>query len=112
MHARLCPGFQRSHRARGFGEPLGKLDLELCGLMRGRRDPGKDVTRQQPYREPVRIVNNDRVVGGQVNRRGGRHGRSHRALRLSWLHLANFLTATGLHSLDAPDFLPAVWLKY
>jgi len=87
---------QRSYRALGFGEPLGKLDLELCDLMRCRCDSGKDVTRQQPHSEPVRTVKNDRIVGGQAKRRGGRHGRSQRALNLRWLHSADFLTAADL----------------
>jgi len=98
MDPRLYPGFQSSHRALGFGEPLGKLDLELGGLMRCRCDSGKDVTRQQPHGEPVRIVNNDRIVDDQTERRRGRHGRSQRTLGLSWLHPADFLTAAGLHS--------------
>jgi hypothetical protein len=96
INARLYSGFQSSHRAPGFGEPLGKLDLELRGLMRCRCDSGKDVTRQQAHSEPVRIVKNDRVVGGQAKRRGGRHGRSQRALKLRWLHPADFLTAADL----------------
>ena len=29
IDARLYPGFHNSHRALGFGEPLGKLDLDL-----------------------------------------------------------------------------------
>jgi hypothetical protein len=78
---------------------LGQLDLELCDLMRCRCDSGKDVTRQQAHSEPVRIVKNDRVVDGQAKRRGGRHGRSQRALHLRWLHPADFLTAAGLYSL-------------
>jgi hypothetical protein len=77
---------------------LGELDLELCGLMRCRCDSGKDVTRQQAHSEPVRIVKNDRVVDGQAKRRGGRHGRSQRALTLRWPHPADLLTAAGLHS--------------
>ena len=95
MDARLYSGFQSSHRAPGFGEPPGKLDLELCGLMRCRCDSGKDVTRQQAHSEPVRIVKNDRVVDDQVKRRGGRHGRSQRALNLRLLHPADFLTGVG-----------------
>jgi hypothetical protein len=55
-------------RALGDGEPLGKLDLQLCDLMRCRCDSGKDVTRQQAHSEPVRIVKNDRVVDGQERR--------------------------------------------
>jgi hypothetical protein len=41
------------------------------------RDSGKDVTRQQPHGEPVRVMKNDRVVDCQVKRGGGPHGRSH-----------------------------------
>ena len=54
------------HRAPGSGEPLRKLDFEPRDLMRRRRDPGQHVTRQQPHGEPVRVMKNDRVVGGQA----------------------------------------------
>jgi hypothetical protein len=66
--ARLHSGLKSSHRALGFGEPLSKLDFELCDLMRYRRDPGKDVTRQQAQSEPVRVVKNDRLVDCQTKR--------------------------------------------
>ena len=62
LHSRL----QSSHRAPGFGEPLSKLDFELCDLMRYRCHPGQDVTRQQTHSELVRVMNNDRVVDWQV----------------------------------------------
>jgi hypothetical protein len=58
-----------SHRAPGVGEPLSKLDFELCTLMRSRRHPchpGKHVTRQQTQCEPVRVMKNDRVIDPQV----------------------------------------------
>ena len=97
INARLYSGVQSSYRAPGFGELLGKVDLELCGLMRSRCDSGKDVTRPQAHSEPVGIVKNDRFVGGQVKRRGGRYGRSQRALNLRWMHPDNFLTAAGLY---------------
>jgi hypothetical protein len=45
---------------------LSKLDLELCDLMRYRRHPGQDVTRQQAQSELVRVMKNDRVVDCQV----------------------------------------------
>src|SRR5258707_30773 len=73
--------------------------------MRCRCDPGKDVTRQQAHSELVRIVKNDRVVDGQVKRRGGRHGRSQRALTLRGLHPADFLTAADLHRPTSTDAL-------
>ena len=70
--------------------------------LRGNRPPGELL---QAHSEPVRIVKNDRVVDGQVKRRGGRYGRSQRALNLRWLHPADFLTAAGLHS--RPPQMPA-----
>src|SRR5260370_35390050 len=103
---RLCWGLRGRHGGLGFGEPLGKLDLELCDLMRYRCDSGKDVTRQQAHSELVRIVKNDRVVDGQVKRRGGRHGRSQRALTLRGLHPADFLTAADLHRPTSTDASP------
>ena len=68
VDARLHPRLERSHRALGFGEPLSELDFELCDLVPDRCDPGKDVARQQPQRELVRVVKNDRVVDRQVER--------------------------------------------
>ena len=68
VDARLHSRLERSHGALGFGEPLRKLDLELRDLLRRRCDPGKDVTRQQAQREPVRVVKNDRVVDRQAER--------------------------------------------
>ena len=47
VDAWLDSRLESSHRAPGFGEPLGKLDFELCDLMRYRCHPGQDVTRQQ-----------------------------------------------------------------
>jgi hypothetical protein len=67
--------------------------------MRCRCDSGKDVTGQQAHSEFVRIVKNDRIIDDQVKRRGGRHGRSQRALNLRWLHPADFLTEADLRCL-------------
>jgi hypothetical protein len=68
MDARLHSRLENGHRAAGFGEPQSKLHFELCDLMRRRCHPGQDVTRQQTQREPVRVVKNDRVAGGQAQR--------------------------------------------
>src|SRR5215468_614788 len=92
IDARLCSGIWNSHRAPGFGEPLGQSDLELCDLMGYWRDPGNDVTGQQAHSELVRIMQNDRVIDGQAKRRDGRHSRSQWALNLRWLHPADLLT--------------------
>ncbi|GAA2432233.1 hypothetical protein GCM10010405_13950 [Streptomyces macrosporus] len=64
LHTRLEGG----HRAPGFGEPLGKLDFELCDLMRYGCHTGHDVTRQQTQSELVRVMKNDRVVDCQAKR--------------------------------------------
>jgi hypothetical protein len=62
LHSRL----EGSHGTPGFGEPLSKLDLELCDLMRRRCHPGQDVTRQQAQSELVRVLKHDRVVDCQA----------------------------------------------
>ena len=82
VDARRNSRLKTSHRALGFGEPFRELDFELCCLVRARCDPGKDITRPEAQDEPVRFVNNDRVVDRQVERCGGRHGRSHRTRNL------------------------------
>ena len=49
VDAWLDSRLKRSHRALGFREPLGELNLELCArLIRHGRDPGDDVARHQP----------------------------------------------------------------
>jgi hypothetical protein len=62
LHSRL----KSSYRTPVFREPLSKLDLELCDLMRHRCNPGQNVTGQQTQRELVRVMKNDRVVDSQV----------------------------------------------
>ena len=62
LHSRL----KSSHRAPGFGEPLSKLDLELCDLMRCRCNPGHNVAGQQSQSERVRIMKSYRVVDYQT----------------------------------------------
>jgi hypothetical protein len=47
VDAWLDSRLKSSHRALVFGEPLNKVDFELCGLMRYRCHPGQNVTRQQ-----------------------------------------------------------------
>jgi hypothetical protein len=69
VDARLHPRLKCSHRAIGFSKPPSNLDFELCAcLMRHVRDPSKNVTRQQAHSEPVRVVQNDRVIDPQVKR--------------------------------------------
>ena len=83
VDARLHPRLKLSDRTVGFGEPPSDLDFELGAcLMRYMRDPSKSVTRQQPYREPVRVVENDGLIDPQVQRRGRGHTRSHRTRNL------------------------------
>ena len=68
---RIDPRLKRCNWAIGFGESPSYLDFELCFAscrMRHARDPSKNVTRQQAYREPVRVVKNDRVIDPQVKR--------------------------------------------
>ena len=86
MDARLHSRLERGHRAPGLGEPLGQVDFELGDLMRHRSDPGHDVAGQQTQGELVRVVENDDVVRGQAERRGGRHGGGHRTRDLGRLH--------------------------
>ena len=66
VDAWLDSRLKSSHRALGFGEPLSKLDFEVCDLMRYRCHPGQDVTRQQTQSELVRVMKKDRVVDCQI----------------------------------------------
>ena len=82
----MRPRLQRRHRALGRGKPLRELDLERGGVSRLRRDAGKDVARQQAHSQVVGVVQNDRVGGGQAERRGDRFRRGHRTPNLAVLH--------------------------
>ena len=72
IDARLHPRVESGHRAPGLGEPLSKLDLELCDLLRHRCHPGQDVTRQQTQSQLVRVVDDD----GTAARSGDRLGQA------------------------------------
>jgi len=83
LHARL----KGSHGAAGSREPLGKLDFELRDpMVRRRGHPCQHVARQQAQSELVRVLENDRVVGGQAKRRGDRQGGCNRTRDLRFLH--------------------------
>jgi hypothetical protein len=71
--------FKFGHWAIGFGEPPSDVNFEsgAC-LIRYISHPGKNVTGQQANSEPVGVVNNNRVIGGQAKRRGRGHTRRHR----------------------------------
>jgi hypothetical protein len=69
VDSRLDSRFKRSHRTTGVSEPPSDLDFELCRrLTLHGRDPGNDVTRQQAEGEPIRVVENDRVIGPKAKR--------------------------------------------
>ena len=60
-------GLKCGDRAPGIGEPLSKLDFEFVRPSECYRcHPGKYVTWQQAQSELVRVVNNARVLDGQV----------------------------------------------
>ena len=80
------PGLGSGHREPRFGEPLSQLDLELCDLMCHGCHSGQNITRQQAKSELVRVVEDDRVVDGQVEGRSGGPGRRHRTSDLCRLH--------------------------
>lgn len=62
LHSRL----ESSHRAPSVREPLSELDFEPCDLVRDRCHPGQNVTGQQTQSQPVRVMENDRVVDCQA----------------------------------------------
>jgi hypothetical protein len=65
--ARLHARIERSYGALGFGEPTSDLDFELCASPALQvRDPSQNVTRPQPQSDPVRVVENDRVIDRQI----------------------------------------------
>ena len=68
VDARRNPGIKASNRALRLGQPLPQLDFEPCCRVRFMGDTRKYVTRQQAQSEPVRVVEDDRVVDRQVKR--------------------------------------------
>jgi len=85
IHAWFHPSVEWRDGAVGFGEPFGELDLELC-LMFVLSDSGKSITGPQAQCEPVRVVEDDSLVGRQAKVAGGRSGRSHRAPDFRFVH--------------------------
>jgi hypothetical protein len=68
MHvdAGLDTRIERRDRAVGFGEPASDLDLELWAAATVDRDPCENVTGPQTQSEPVRLVDDNGVVGIQA----------------------------------------------
>jgi hypothetical protein len=69
MNARFHARLEHSDRAVGFLELLCHLDLERCTFMvpsnRG-RNACKQITRQEPDCQPVRVVENDGVIDPEI----------------------------------------------
>lgn len=86
VDAGFDPGVECSDRAIGCSEPPSKLDFELSHVMPDGCNAGKNVTRQQAYRELVRVLEDGRFVDFQTSRRGSRHGGTHRTEGICRLH--------------------------
>ena len=80
VDARLDAGLEPGHRGIGFGEPLRDLDFELgaCPVRDGGH-AGEHAAGQQAHGEPVRVVEDDRVIGAQVEGGGRGHACGYRA---------------------------------
>jgi hypothetical protein len=69
MDPRLHPRLECSDWAVGLLELACHLDFERCNFMvpsnRG-RDASQHITRQEPYCEPIRVVESDRVIDPQI----------------------------------------------
>ena len=63
VHERIHVRFHHADRATRGGEPLGAIHFDLCTRFVRVSD---DVTRCQPQRQLVRVVENDRLGGSQV----------------------------------------------
>ena len=74
VHAWLCPRLQSGHGTARCDESLSEVDLELRTLMLHRRHTSKDAARHQPQGELVRVVQDDRVLGREIQRRCDHHG--------------------------------------
>ncbi|WP_344319715.1 hypothetical protein, partial [Actinocatenispora thailandica] len=86
VHPRLHPAIGNRDRAAGRREPLRELDLERCGPVRRRRHLGQHVARQQPQGQPVRVLQDDRVVDPQAQLGGRRDRGGHRGRTLCCSH--------------------------
>ena len=78
MHidAGLHPRLELGHRATGFGQTASNLYFELgAGMVRWRRDPSKNVARDQAHDDAVGVVDNIRAIDSKAEGRGcGRAG--------------------------------------
>jgi len=66
VYARFYSRRKSGNRSLGLGEPLSKVDFELCNLVPSRSDSCKDVAGQQTQRQLVRVVKQDRIINGQA----------------------------------------------
>ncbi len=88
-HAWLDARIESRHRGvRLLRQASRELDFSRCAEPPHRRNSGDDVAWQQAGDHPVGVVENDRVIDGQVERRGDRDRCSHRTSRLRRLHRA------------------------
>src|ERR1051325_6849764 len=74
-------------------KPLSNLKFGLERLEVGECHSGKDVAREQPQSELVRVVKDARLAGGQTQFRGDLFGRTYRAYDVRRLHLYPFSPA-------------------
>jgi hypothetical protein len=74
MDAGLHPRLELSHRAIGFGQTDSNLYFEPgTGKERLRRDPGKDVARDQAHDDAVGVVDDSRIIDLKAEGRGRGH---------------------------------------
>ena len=80
MDRRLDPPIERRKRGVGLGKSPRELDFEFGTVPAGPGcDASQDVTRPKKHREPIRIVQDDRVIDTQTAATGHRPARHHRS---------------------------------
>jgi hypothetical protein len=110
VHTRVRPRLQGTHRASDLGEPLSELDFELCNLSSHRGDPGKDAAWRQPQCQLVRVVENNRVVGRQVERCSDRSRSRDRTRDVGHLHrrILTWMSEGGAKQRDSAQPAPTL----
>ncbi len=84
--ARFDARFERGCGAAGLDELGCKLDFESGVVVSGRGYPGKRVAWQQSKGELVRVLEDDRVIGWQIEPDGERQRRVDGSGRAGWIH--------------------------
>jgi hypothetical protein len=87
VDARMDPRIEGRHSGADRSKAPSDFNLELGGVVPiPKRNASEDIARLKIYRDPVRVVYDDRVIDAQIACSGYRLGRSNRSQRRRGIH--------------------------